>query len=475
MNFLKKYFSSYHPIYPRSLVYMLQASGYGIEDFFIWYFRVKDFRTVEKRQSLDTTTKAKLFLFLTRGLWVFWLAVGLAVIWQGEVWLGLLLILTWPYAVALGLIGLSVIFSLTIQKYFEYRALRQMARRLENHSGFKIAIAGSFGKTTMREILKTVLAEKMTVSAPAENYNTPLGLSSFVNDLSGDEEVIIFELGEYRPGDIRSLARAIKPDLDIITGINEAHLSRFKSLDQTVSAIYELGEFVTGKKLYVNGESPLALKAVKPDNLIYVRESVNGWKISSVKTSLEGTSFEMTNGQDKISLNSPLLGLHQIGPLAVAVDIAWNLGLSAEEVKAGVAKTKPFKHRLEPKTEPGGFVLIDDSYNGNPDGVRVAIEFLAGLENKKRFYLTPGLVEMGSATTEVHRAIGHQLAEAKIENVILVNNSVTDFIKQGLREKNYSGQIHQFDSMPEALVALGHLTLPGDVVLLQNDWPDQYQ
>ncbi|MDP2656311.1 MAG: cyanophycin synthetase, partial [bacterium] len=117
---------------------------------------------------------------------------------------------------------------------------------------------------------------------------------------------------------------------------------------------------------------------------------------------------------------------------------------------------------------------LDDSYNGNPDGVRVVINFLASLKHHRRWYITPGLVEMGDKTKEIHHDIGYQLASAGIEKVVLIKNSVTPHIERGLKESQFSGEIMWFDDALSAFAALPHLTVSGDVVLLQNDWPDQY-
>jgi UDP-N-acetylmuramoyl-tripeptide--D-alanyl-D-alanine ligase len=130
---------------------------------------------------------------------------------------------------------------------------------------------------------------------------------------------------------------------------------------------------------------------------------------------------------------------------------------------------------LEPKTDASGIVTLDDSYNGNPDGVRAVIDFLASLKGHRRFYVTPGLVEMGPRKEEVHHEIGRELAAAGIEKIILIKNSATPYIEEALKEKNYRGEIMWFDNALAAFAALPLMTVKGDVVLLQNDWPDQYR
>jgi UDP-N-acetylmuramoyl-tripeptide--D-alanyl-D-alanine ligase len=303
--------------------------------------------------------------------------------------------------------------------------------------------------------------------------NTPIGISRFMTTLEGHEEVLIFEMGEYYPGDIKRLSNMTLPDMGVITGINEQHLVRFKTLDRTVATIYELADYLDKKPLWVNGESELAKTAAAANHRVYSRSGVGEWKVSKAKTGLDGTQFTATKGNVTVNAKSALLGLHQVGPLVAAIDIATHLGLAPEQIEAGIAATRPFEHRMQPATA-GDVVTIDDSYNGNPDGARVAIEFLAGLKGHRRIYVTPGFSETGSKSAEVHRQTGKQLAEAGIEVVALVKNSVTPHIAEGLEEADFKGELIWYPDGMSSLVALPKLTVAGDVVLLQNDWGDQY-
>lgn len=454
---IKRFLSRYSFSYPRTIVYMLQSSEYNIHDYLSWYFKVSDFKKVEVRKKFSKTAKGLLLLVCA------WVIIILSFILIDNLLLALLL---FPYILAYGIIIPLLLIKL-IQLPIEYYLLSKTKTKIKNHKAFKIAIAGSFGKTTMREILKTVLSEGKIVSAPKDSYNTPLGISKFVEGLSGDEEIIIFELGEYYPGDIRQLCDIINPNMGIITGINEAHLKRFKTIDSTVKTIYELGEYLDS--IYVNGDSSLALDSARKTDIIYSSSGMGTNLVLDAKTDLNGLSFKFRNSDFK----SKLLGVHQIGPLVCAIEIALSLGLSMEQIQKGVAKTKPFSHRLEPKTDPSGVVIIDDSYNGNPDGVRVAIDFLKSISGR-RFYITPGLVEMGAKTKEVHLEIGKMLALAKIEHIVLIRNSVTSYIEEGLKDNDFKGELIWFDSALEAYNSIPSITISGDVVLLQNDWPDQY-
>src|SRR3989344_5850547 len=200
---MKNLLSRYHPRYVRSLVDMMQASEYHIRDFLRWFWRTRDFLRVEQRKSLVKTPKSLLFLIAGYAvlffLYVF--AFGMLVVAE-ESWKYPAFLLTAfvaPYLLVDFFIGLMVL-SRIVQIPVQYGILVHAKRKLKAHKGFRIAIAGSFGKTSMREILKTVLGAGQRVAAPPGSYNTPLGISSFIRSLGGDEEIIVFELGEYYPG-----------------------------------------------------------------------------------------------------------------------------------------------------------------------------------------------------------------------------------------------------------------------------------
>lgn len=477
-----QFLSRYRPRYIRSLVYMLQSCEYNIGDYLAWYWRTKDFSRVERRKQLVKTPKA-IFLLACAYAVVFLFLIVAYLAFRVAPLLSLILLILAPYTLAYGIIIPLALINL-MQKPIEHVLLWRAKRKLALHKGTRIAIAGSFGKTSMREILKAVLSEGLPaqagkkVASPPFSYNTPLGICLFIEQLKGNEEVLIFELGEYYPGDVLKLCKLIDPQIGVITGVNEAHLEKFGTLEKTTKTIFELAQYLKGKSkeklLYVNGENELAQNYASKNHILYSREGTGDCHIKEPKTNLTGASFTLVMGGKKSTVTSSLLGLHNVGPLAVAAHIGSRLGLTRTQIEEGIRKTRAFNHRLEANEDKNGVITIDDSYNGNPDGVHAIIEFLTSIKERRRWYVTPGLVEMGARAEEVHREIGRRLAKAEIEKVVLIRNSVTSYIEQGLKEAGYSGEVLWFEDALLAFNALPHLTVKGDIVLLQNDWPDQY-
>lgn len=477
MKQLRGWLSRYRWTYLEALVYMLQANEYDTRLYLEWLHRTINFTHVMRRKKLVYTTKAKLLLAWLGVLYVALAAVFVAIVLAmtpgaAMTVMALTILIAGPFILAYGLLLPLLIGTWLIQKPRERQILAETKQILARHPATKIAIAGSFGKTTFKEILASTLGEAKVVAATPGNMNTPLGISRFAKKLTGNEEILIFELGEYYPGDIKKLCELVQPDMGVITGINEAHLMRFKTLDRTVATIYELADYLGDKPLWVNGESELAAQAARTGNRVYDRKGVGSLKVQHAKSDLSGTSFRIVGGGTKLRIESGLLGLHNVGPLVAVADVASHLGLEPKSIESGLTNTQPFEHRMQPMTA-GGITTIDDSYNGNPAGAKAAIDFLRGLNGHRRVYVTPGLVEMGDRAAEVHREIGRQLADA-VEVVVLVRDSVTPFIEEGLQSKNFTGQIIWYDDGLSCLNALPHITKPGDVVLLQNDWADNY-
>lgn len=478
---IKKLFSRYSVLFPRTLVYMLQVSEYQIDEYLSWSRRVKTFSNIEKRGKLSMTKKAKGLLVIAYILQFapIIMAISAYILWlssQGQIYLviSVVLLLIAPLITKYGLIVPLALGERFIQKPRLRKIIAETTKQLSSNKAYKIAIAGSYGKTTFREILLSILSNGKRVKAAPGNYNTPIGVSRFMKSVSGDEEVLIFEFGEYYPGDIKELSEIVRPDLGVITGINEAHLSKFKTIDRTIDTIFELQDFLQSKPLYKNGDNANVQKRLTAgDPLVYGQNGVDGWEVKNVVVMPLSTTFELYKGDRKIAAETRLLGRHTIGPIVAAVSIAEQLGLSDAQIQQGIASAAPYAHRMAPRTI-GGATIIDDTYNGNVDGVKAGIEYLKEVQaSGRRIYVTPGLVEQGDQTEQIHKEIGTSLA-AVADIVVLMQNSVTPFIQSGLEEGQFKGELILIDNPLDFYSHLDHYVAAGDVVLMQNDWTDNY-
>lgn len=477
---MKYYWTRFYLSYSQTIVYMLQGSDYRPKQYLAWLHRSADFRQVAKRRQLDFTNKARLLLGISWSiLLATYLLVVVLLVQSLVLDSRLMAILAFglcavsPLVVAYVIIIPIYIGHVTVQAPRQRRVIEAARQIIAQHPALKIAIAGSYGKTTAKEIFATVLGDAKRVASTPGNMNTMIGISRFARSLDGHEDILIFELGEEKVGDVRQLCELTQPDIGVITGINEAHLSSFGTLDKTVSTIFELADYLGNKPLYKNKESSLVASKIKSsDKLAFDRNGTAGWRVSKVKTDITGMTFDIKSGHKTITAVTGLLGQHNIGVMAAAVAVADSVGLTKTQIGVAIKKTVPFEHRMQPRRLHGAWV-IDDTYNGNSQGVQAGLLLLKDLVAKRRIYVTPGLVEQGDKSRQVHQKIGRQIAEVA-DVVVLMQNSVTDYISAGLKDAGFSGRLLVVDNPLEFYTNLEHFVAAGDVVLMQNDWTDNY-
>jgi UDP-N-acetylmuramoyl-tripeptide--D-alanyl-D-alanine ligase len=433
------------------------------------------------RRALHRTLPARLLLWTVRIGILVQLAVGIELIllgWDGQITggmaFGLATIIAYPIVWAHLLLAPLVLGRVLIIKPKQWVIINQSKSIFGNFNGVIIAVAGSYGKTSMKELLTTVLSQAKKVAATPANKNVPISHAYFARKLSGDEDILVIEYGEGKPGDVVRFANNTHPTHAVITGLAPAHLDRYKTLQAAGKDIFSVGQFVSAEKVFVNSESPDALPFVSKGQQLYGEKGALGWRVSDIKVGLDGTRFTMQKGKDKLQLHSALLGRHQVGPLAFVAALAHQFDLSKAQIKAGIAKTKPFEHRMQPY-QLGGAWIIDDTYNGNLDGIRAGTRLLKDLSAQRKIYVTPGLVDQGRETAKIHQQMGRLIAEARPDMVVLIEHSVTSDIIKGLNEAGYKGELLLEDDPLNFYQNLTLFVANGDLVLLQNDWPDNYQ
>ncbi len=477
---IRGFLSLYSPRYATVIVYMLQSTEYQIGPYLRWFWRVKDYSQVMHRRTLDPTKAARLLLAAVRLGITLQIIGGLFLMYFGQrgdvtggVAFGAALIIAYPV-----LWAHAVVLPLLLGRWFisgpaEQRLISETEPIFAAHPAKKIAIAGSYGKTTMKELLNTVLSQGLELAATPANKNVSSSHARFARTLSGKEDVLLLEYGEGAPGDVARFARLTHPTHAVITGLAPAHLDQYKTLQAAGDDIFSVAETVEAKQLYVNADSPDLEPFIKHSYQLFNYRGALGWQAGSVKSGLDGTRFVLKKGRSSLHLQSGLVGRHQVGFLAFAAALALEFGLSNKQVKAGIALTRPFEHRMQPYQLAGAWI-VDDTYNGNLEGIRAGTQLLRDLKAKRKIYVTPGLVDQGEETERVHVEAGKLIADAQPDMVVLMHNSVTKYIQSGLETNKYKGEL-RFETDPLDFYSnLKHFVASGDLVIMQNDWTDNY-
>jgi len=353
-------------------------------------------------------------------------------------------------------------------------------KRLSEHSTLKIiGITGSYGKTSTKFILEKILSKEFNTLVTPHSYNTLLGVIITIrNMLRRSHEVFVVEMGAKQKGDIEEICRLVNPDYGIITAVGPQHLETFGSVDTVIDTKFELAQSVASKGIcYVNGDNKNVRIGIErysnPQYVTYGSDEDNQVVIRHIRQDASGSEFEVGINHQMYRFQTRLLGDHNMLNIAGAVAIAIELGVPYEKIYAGVKELKPVEHRLELKAQ-GDYFILDDAFNSNPTGAKSALDVLARFENGRHIIMTPGMIELGAMDDELHIAFGQQIAEV-CDEVILIGEKKTKSIVAGLQAKNYPmDQVHICQTVFEGFNKIRELVQTGDVVLIENDLPDNF-
>lgn len=366
-----------------------------------------------------------------------------------------------------------------LERKLKKRYLRIAINKINASSVLKIGITGSYGKTSVKEILRTILSQRYRVLATPENYNTPLGIALTVKNLDSTHDVFIAEMGARSKGDIKELAQMVKPKFGILTGVNNQHLETFGSIENTKDTKYELFEnLVDGGIGFFSSDNANSLELMERFNGEKYCAGIDGENnlvtATDIKTDTRGMTFTLNFADGKsVKCTTVLLGKHSVKNICLASAVAYKIGLTPKEIATGINRLQSVGHRLELMPNNKKIVIIDDSYNSNVDGIGAAMEVLDTFKGRK-IVLTPGLVELGKMENVANREFGKQLA-SHADLVIVIGHHNAEMLINGLIEGGMNRENIKFaKNLNKGNALLNEIMKEGDVVLFENDLPDNY-
>lgn len=378
-----------------------------------------------------------------------------------------------------------------IEKAIAHHYLMDAKKKLMGYPDLiKIGVTGSYGKTSTKFILGTILEQKFKVLVPPSSYNTPMGLTRVIREsLDDSHEVMIAEMGARHVGDIAELTELVHPQYGIITSVGPQHLETFGNIGNVANTKYELIESLPedGFAFFCN-DGALCRKLYDRTSsnkvLFALADEEDEWDVGAydIECGPFGSRFtlcfkdvkspEITE-VTKVDVKTKLLGKHNILNITGCAAIAHILGLSPQEIALGISKVEPVESRLQLMPSSNGITVINDAFNSNPEGARMAMEVLRQFPGRK-FVVTPGMVELGIAENELHEIFGTQIALAA-DFVYLVGEKHTRAIYKGISESGFNmNNVFVVHTLAEASAAMGQLLQAGDVVIFENDLPDNY-
>ena len=349
-----------------------------------------------------------------------------------------------------------------------------------NRNLIVIGVTGSFGKTSTKNDLAGVLAEKYNVLVTPGNFNTLLGVIRTIREqLRPYHQVFIVEMGAKQANDIKEICDLVHPTIGIVTAVGEMHLETFKTIENIQDTKFELINSLPADGLgVINNDSHCisSYKGIKSQcKLIrYAVEADGDYKATDVKYGANGVSFTLNGGEQ---FGSRLLGVGNLLNILAATAVADYLGVPTNKQKNAIARLQPVEHRLSMKVS-NGITVLDDAYNSNPQGAKMALGVLKGFavgDGNKRIVITPGFVEMGARQAQANKELGRTIAES-CDYAIVVNATNRDAIRSGIEEGGMAAEKYFLaDSLNHAHAHLAQILKAGDVVLYENDLPDNFK
>ena len=378
-------------------------------------------------------------------------------------WIALCGLLAWPIEKAIS------------EMYF--RDAQRILR--ERKDLIRIGITGSWGKTSVKFILGTILEEKYHTLVTPASYNTPMGVTKVIRSkLEPGHRVFVAEMGARHVGDIKEMCRLVHPQIGLLTSVGPQHLDTFKTVERVAKTKYELIEALPqdGEAFFADdGDICRALyeKTKIRKHLTGLDPEKDEIRAEEIRYSPEGSTFLLCRGEEKTECTTGLLGELNIRNILLCASAALSLGLSMKQIARGIAKIKPVEHRLQLIRHPGGLNVIDDAFNSNIRGAKQAFQVLKQFP-RKRVIVTPGMVELGGQEAEMNREFGAAMADC-CDIAVLVGMKRSEAISAGLKEHGFPEEmIRVVGSLEEATNMIRDITGAGDTVLFENDLPDNY-
>jgi len=353
------------------------------------------------------------------------------------------------------------------------RALGDLAAFHRSRTGVSlIAITGSNGKTTTRQMTASVVARKFSTLSTIGNYNNQIGVPLTLLKLTPEHEWAVVELGTNSPGEIARLARMCTPDIGVITNIGPAHLEGLGSLDGVMHEKSQLIDHLkSGGRVVLNADDRRVYKIAgrtKKDVVLFGLSKNAAIRATALQEKVTGISFSLDLPGESLGVDLKVPGQFMVTNALAAAAVGYLLKLPIAEIKSGLETFEPVWGRMNVFQTANGIHIIDDTYNANPDSMQGAISTLTALRaNSRSVFVAGDMLELGRRSEALHRQVGAWVAVANIDRMLITG----EFAKAVISGAVDAGMMrnHIFTgSRDELLEELQNFLQPGDWVLIKG-------
>jgi UDP-N-acetylmuramoyl-tripeptide--D-alanyl-D-alanine ligase len=369
-------------------------------------------------------------------------------------------------------------------------AMQELARALLRRWGRPIVgITGSMGKTTAKNLAALTLAPYGRIYASVGNFNNEYGLPLAVFQMLSDGrrmedyDLAILEMGMNEKGEIARLCEIAPPDVSVVLNVAPVHIENFP--DGLEGIAEAKAEIVHGLKpngtAILNADDPRVARMAaivlarrqehSGAQVMYFgrNEAAHVTALDVVSRGLLGTTFTLSTLKGQATVELPLAGEHHINNALAAAAIAIHFGVEPEVIAAQLRLAQPGPHRGVIRHYPGGFTVVDDSYNSNPVALQEAVRLLEQVPDAKRRIVVAGeMLELGEQSKDMHIACGRAIARAKVDILLGVAGHARDLVAAAQAEQNHPMITDFVETAAEAGLWLANRVQAGDVILIKG-------
>jgi len=332
-----------------------------------------------------------------------------------------------------------------------------------------VGLTGSSGKTSTKDFTAAVLRERFQVTTTVGNLNNHIGLPLSILAATSRDQFAVWEMGMNHPGEIEPLAQLARPDLTILTGIGVAHIENMGSREAIAAEKGMLVRLTSPHgTVILNAEDDFteSIARTSPCDVFTVGLLAGELRAENIEFDSEGSRFTLLHGSERVPATLPVAGEHMVRNSLLAVAAGLEAGLSLEECAAGLAKSRLTAGRLQTKAIRG-MVVLDDSYNANPDSVEAALKTLAKIPAQGRRIAALGKMgELGDYAETGYRRAGRAAADGKLDILVTVGSETEPMAAEA--ESRGLAHVFRTDSTSTAVTLLRSLARPGDLVLIKG-------
>lgn len=440
---------------------------------------------INNKKKLVFTTRVRRMVTTILVLTV--IALGLAIFLVGLDGIAGIMMFLVGSQIFLGMV--ANIINKPIEKYVKNYYINDAKRIVSSNPDLIIiGVTGSYGKTSVKFYLQTLLQEHFNVLVTPESYNTPMGIVKTIrSSLRPTHQIFVCEMGARYVGEIKEICDIVHPDHGLITSIGPQHLETFGGIENVIKTKFELADAVPdGGMIFLNGDNAYirekSAEYKDRDRVYYfsdedgdvIGDGIGGYHAKDISVSRFGTEFTaFSPSGESERYNMKLIGGHNVINVMGAIAVANRLGVFLKDLKIAIRKLKPVPHRMEIK-DYGNVTIIDDAFNSNPVGSKAAVETLA-LFDGIRVLVTPGMIELGEEEYEYNYKFGTYAAKC-CDYILLVGEKQTVPIKEGVLSTGFpENKCRVFAKVEEAIAHAYAIKGEGHkYILLENDLPDNY-